>query len=300
MTPFRGSLVALITPFTSAGKIDSKTLADLVEWHITQGTDGIVCCGATGESCALTGPERLRVARICVEAAAGRIPVVVGTGTANTQESVKLTAKAQALGVDGCLIVTPYYNKPTQRGCVAHFREVASVGLPVIVYHNPPRAVVRLTLDTMREIAGIPGVVALKDSSGDIAFVEAICKTTSLSVLSGDDDLTYASILKGAVGAISVIGNVLPRGWKQMIQAALQRAPQAERLNRRYLPLAKAHFLETNPQCVKYVLAQMGRCQPALRLPLVWPTQETQDALRRILLSLALPMFSTLDRSKMS
>ncbi len=288
--PFAGSIVALVTPFTRKGAVDYKALSSLIEWQIAQGTDGIVCTGTTGESCTLSDAERIKIALHCVQIATGRIPIIAGTGTCNTDQSVRLTAKAQAVGASGCLAVTPYYNKPTQRGCLEHFRSIARVGLPVIAYHNPGRAVVRLNLDTIRALGEIPGIVAIKESSGDLEFVKKIRSITELPILSGDDDLTCGSIQNGAVGAISVIGNIIPRGWKQMIQAALSNhVERAQQLHQRYLALCKGIFLETNPQCAKYLVSQMGRCKPVLRLPLVWPTQETQDALRKIVLRLALP-----------
>jgi 4-hydroxy-tetrahydrodipicolinate synthase len=290
---FRGSLVALITPFTAKGKIDRKALEALVEWQVQEGTDGIVCCGSTGEALTLSDRERLQVAEICVKTVAGRIRVIVGSGTPDTKHSVRLTQAVQKLGAHGCLVLTPYYNRPTQRGCLEHFREVAKVGLPVIAYHNPGRTAFLFTLESVQELGEIPGVVAIKESSGNLKFVEAIRSSSKISILAGDDDLTYSMIQRGAVGAISVIGNVIPRGWKKMIQAALaEQWKQAEPLAARYMPLCKAHFLETNPQCVKYVVSQMGRCKPVVRLPLLMPTAATKSALQKILVRLALPYSS--------
>jgi len=276
---FRGSFVALITPFTTQNKIDQKALESLVEWQIAEGTDGIVCCGSTGEGSVLNRAERKRVASICVKVAAGRIPILVGTGTCDTRQSIQYTEDALNIGASGCLVITPYYNKPTQQGCLAHFAEVAKVGLPVIVYHNPPRTCIRLTLETLQALSQIPGIVALKDSNRDLDLI----RQSPLPVFSGDDDITYEILQAGGVGAISVIGNVIPRGWKQMISSS-----KGKQLAERYLPLCKAHFIETNPQCVKYVVSQMGRCQPILRLPLLLPTQETRKALIQTLVQLAL------------
>jgi len=287
---FRGSFVALVTPFFSSGRVDWKTLEDLVEWHILEGTDGIVCSGTTGESCTLSDAERKKLTEICVKTAAGRIPIIAGTGTCDTRQTIRLTEMAQRLGAAGCLVVSPYYNKPTQRGCLAHFREVAKVGLPVIAYHNPGRAVFRFTLESIQELGTIPGIVAIKDSTHDLDFIRGIRRVSNLSVFSGEDDITLEIIQAGGVGVISVIGNVIPRGWNRMVHLALSGdIVAAQKLALRYGPLCKGNFIETNPQCVKYLVSQMGKCGPTLRLPLVMPTLDTQKALKRILMEMALP-----------
>ncbi|HEY4255217.1 MAG TPA: 4-hydroxy-tetrahydrodipicolinate synthase [Chlamydiales bacterium] len=291
---FKGSLVALITPFTTKGKIDRKALETLVEWHLQEGTDGIVCSGSTGEASTLSDRERLQVAEICIKASAGRVPVIVGTGTADTLQSVRLTQAAQKVGASGCLVLTPYYNKPTQRGCLEHFRQVAKVGLPVIAYHNPGRTAFLLTLESALRLGEIPGIVAIKESSGNLQITKALRGHPQVSILAGDDDMAYSMIQEGATGVISVIGNVIPRGWKKMIDAALAKNwKQAEKLATRYMPLCKGHFLEANPQCVKYVVSQMGRCKPVFRLPLLMPLEATQKALQQLLVRLALPYSST-------
>lgn len=284
---FYGSIVALVTPFTNSLRLDRKALASLVEWHIGEKTDGIVCCGTTGEACTLSETERKAVIETCVKTAAGRIPVIAGTGTCDTRQTVRFTEEALKLGADGCLVVTPYYNKPSQRGCLAHFRETAKVGLPIIVYYNPGRAVFRFTRDTLSELGKIPGIVAFKDSGRDPALVHDLFST--LAVLSGDDDMTLDWIERGGKGVISVIGNVIPRGWGEMVRLALKQDPKAKVLFERYLPLCHGNFIETNPQCVKYLVSQMGRCRGQLRLPMVLPTKQTQTALKQILLRMALP-----------
>ena len=167
-----GSIVALVTPFTSNGRIDRKSLESLVEWHIAEKTDGIVCSGTTGEACSLSRIERKRVAEICVKASAGRIPIIVGTGTPDTRETIRLTEDASKLGASGCLVVTPYYNKPSQKGCLEHFRQVAKVGFPIIAYHNPGRAVFRFTRESLCELVKIDKVVALKDSGRDFELIQ--------------------------------------------------------------------------------------------------------------------------------
>lgn len=289
---FRGSFVALITPFNKTGGVDRKSLRELVEWHIAEGTDGIVCCGSTGESVCLTESDRKLITKICVETAAKRIPIIVGTGVSSTDLTVRYTEQVQRLGADGCLVVTPFYNKPSQRGCVLHYREVAKVGLPVIMYHNPGRAVVRLSAEGIVEICQIPNIVAVKEST-DVEHVRklrGICP--SLPVFSGEDNLTYEIIREGGVGAISVFGNVIPRGVKRLVQLALQgNWEEAKKLSDRYLPLCKALFRESNPQPVKYVVSAMGKCKPIYRLPLVLPTKQTQNELKEVMLKLALPTY---------
>lgn len=291
----RGSFVALITPFSSFGRVDCKALEALVEWQILEGTEGIVCCASTSEACTLNDAERKKITEICVKTAARRIPIITGTGTCDTRQTVRLTEAAKRLGAAGCLVVTPYYNRPTQKGCLAHFREVAKVGLPIIAYHNPTRAAFRFTLESIQELGSIANVVAIKDSTHDLDFVRGIRKISKLPIFSGEDDLALEIIQEGGIGVISVIGNVIPRGWNQMIRFALSgEMAAAKKLGSRYLPLCKAHFIETNPQCVKYVVSQMGRCCAKVRLPLVMPTLETQKTLKRVLLEMALPQYSAI------
>jgi 4-hydroxy-tetrahydrodipicolinate synthase len=281
-----GSFVALITPFTSRGRLDRKALETLVEWHIAEKTDGIICHGCTGESATLSRLEKKTVLEICVKVAASRVPIVAGSGTCDTRETVRHTEDALKLGASACLIITPYFNKPSQRGCLAHFREVAKVGLSIIAYHNPPRTIFRFSKETLYELAAIPEVVAFKDSGRDLDLIQDLFP--KIAVLSGDDDLTLQVIEQGGKGVISVIGNVIPRGWGQMVRFSLARDARAKVLFERYLPLCQGNFLETNPQCVKYLVSQMGRCQPVLRLPLQLPMPATQKTLRDILWNMAL------------
>lgn len=288
---FSGSFVALITPFTSKGRIDRKALAALVEWHIQQGTDGLVCCGTTGESCTLSRSEKKSVVETCVQVSHGRIPIIAGAGTPDTAESARLIADALRAGADGALVVTPFYVKPTQRGCLEHYRELAQVGLPIIAYHNPGRALFRFEWETIHQLGEIEGIVGFKDSSGSLDFVKTFRKVTRLPLFSGDDDLTYQTILEGGVGAISVIGNLIPKGWKRMIQLAKLGDPLGAVLARDYLPLCKANFIETNPQCIKFLASQVELCKPYWRLPLLPPTIETQEKLKRVLLRMSLPQY---------
>ena len=282
---FSGSIVALITPFTKKGKLDEGALEALVEWHIQEKTDGIVCCGSTGEACTLTRKERKRITEICVQTAEGRIPIITGTGTCNTMETKALTEDAQKAGASACLVVTPYYNKPTQLGCFEHFRSIAKVGLPMIAYHNPARAVFRFEIETIQRFEEIPQIVAIKESSHDLDFIQKIKSTTNLPILGGEDDITYEILQLGGIGSISVIGNLIPLGWRKMIHQ------KSKMLAKRYLPLCQANFFETNPQCVKYLLAQMGKCHPIFRLPLTNPSLLTQKKLDETMFKFVLPHF---------
>ena len=290
MMQFSGAYVAIVTPFSMKGRVDRKALEALVEWHIEQGTDGIVCCGCTGEGVVLTDSEKMKVAEICIQTANKRIPIVVGTGTSDTRQSAQLTEKALKLGADGCLVVTPYYNKPTQKGCILHFKEVAKVGLPVIVYHNPGRAVVRMTAETIAEISQIPNIAALKDSNHDIELVRKVRTLCRIPILSGDDDFTFGLMKEGGVGCISVIGNVIPRGWKAFIKLCLEKKWEAaERLSNFYQPPCKALFLETNPQCVKWAMKWLELGNGILRLPLIEPSERVQGEIKKEFLRLSMP-----------
>lgn len=288
---FAGSFVALITPFDRKGRLDKKTLEQLVEWHIAEGTDGVVCAATTGEGSCLSLSERKIIAEICVRVSAGRIPIIVSTGTNDTRSSVRNTEQMQKLGANGCLVVTPYYNKPTQCGCLLHFKEVAQVGLPVIVYHNPPRAAVRLTFETIVEMSQIKNIVGIKESSHDLELVRKIHKL--LPVFAGDDDITVDILREGGVGVIAVIANLLPRGWKKIVQLCLEgKWDKARFLAAMYLPLCKAIFLETNPQGIKFALSWINRCRAVIRLPMTLPAVATQLAIKKEILHLSLPQFT--------
>lgn len=283
----RGSIVALVTPFDKRGRVDFQCLEELVSWHIEQGTDALVCCGTTGEGMTLSEREKKQVVAACVAAANHKIPMIACSGSADTRRSVCLTEQMLRLGAEGCLIITPYYNKPTQKGCIGHFAEVAKVGLPVIIYNNPGRTVVKLLPETIAEIAQFPGIVAIKESGGSLEDVAKIRKLTSLPILSGDDDLTHQTLALGGFGAISVVGNILPNLWKKMIAFALEGNLDASKvIADECAPLCKALFLETNPQCVKFAMSQIGKCRSVLRLPLIPPTQTTQERIKAALLDL--------------
>lgn len=292
---FSGSFVPLITPFDAKGRLDKKRLEKLVLWHISEGTDGIVCSATTGEGPTLSDADRKNVAKVCIQTAEGRIPVIVATGINDTRTSIRYTEMAQKLGANGCLVVTPYYNKPTQRGCILHFSEIAKVGLPVILYNNPPRTAVRLAAETIVELSRIPNIVAIKESSHDLELIGKICKT--IDVFSGDDDIAFEIMKAGAVGTIATTSNLIPRGWKKMVSLCLSKKwDEAGALALRYLPLSQVLFLETNPQGPKFALSWLGRCQSILRLPMILPTEATQIEIKKALLRLALPQFNAVSK----
>lgn len=294
---FQGSYVAMATPFQTTGRIDWKRVESLVDWHVRSGTDGIVCGATTGEGPTLSDGERKKLAQVCVGVAAKRAQIIVSTGLNDTRRSVRATEEALRLGADGCLAVTPYYNKPTQRGCVLHFREMGNVGLPVIVYHNPPRTALKLTLETIQEISRLPHLAGIKDCSGDIELIRGVKKSCpEFAILSGDDDFTGPLMRAGGAGAISVIANVIPEGWSRAIHLALEgKWKAAEILFQRYMALCKAHFIETNPQGVKFSMSWLGKCLGLLRLPMVEPLEKTKRAIKTaIICSGALPQFRVL------
>ncbi|MEE2887081.1 MAG: 4-hydroxy-tetrahydrodipicolinate synthase [Planctomycetota bacterium] len=275
---FTGNIVALVTPLRN-GSLDTGAFTSLIERVIAGGASGIVPCGTTGESPTLTHQEHDDAIRLAVETAAGRVPVVAGTGSNSTAEATRLTKAAARSGADAVLSVSPYYNKPTQAGLVAHFRTVAEASdLPVVLYDIPSRCGVRLELETTIALAEHPNIQAVKIATGDVEDVCGIRQHTNLAALSGDDSLTLPMISLGGVGVISVISNLLPRRMSRLVQAALDgdfSTALAEH-NAMY-PLMKAMFVESNPAPIKAAMAKMGWLENELRLPLcpVSPTGMT-------------------------
>jgi 4-hydroxy-tetrahydrodipicolinate synthase len=268
---FRGSITALITPFRN-GKVDEKAFQDFVEWQIQQGTHGLVPCGTTGESPTLSHEEHMRVVELCVEVAKGRVPVIAGTGSNSTAEAIELTKHAKRAGADGALVVTPYYNKPTQDGMLLHFRAIAdAVEIPIVIYNIPARSVVDMTVATMAQLAKHPNIVGVKDATADL--VRPL--RTRLEIgeefvqLSGEDLTAVAFLAHGGVGCISVTSNVAPALCAQM-QAAwqLESYDDVYRIRDILMPLNDAMFVETNPAPVKFAAYMLGKCQPETRLPL--------------------------------
>lgn len=269
---FQGSIVALVTPFRNA-ELDEQAFQRLIEWHLAEGTQGFVPVGTTGESPTLTHPEHERVIELCIETVGGRVPVIAGTGSNSTAEAISLTRHAKRAGADAALVVTPYYNKPTQEGLYAHFRAIHdAVELPLIIYNIPGRSVVDMTPETMARLARLPNIVGVKDSSADIMrplLTHAACGA-EFSQLSGEDGNVVAFLAHGGHGCISVTANVAPRLCADMHRAWREGRPaEALAVHRRLLPLHQSLFCETSPGPVKYALSRLGRCTDEVRLPLV-------------------------------
>jgi 4-hydroxy-tetrahydrodipicolinate synthase len=269
---FEGVFTALVTPFRG-GAVDEAALCDLIERQIEAGVDGIVPCGSTGEAATLSHAEHRRVVEVCVAAARGRVQVLAGTGSNSTRESIELTRHARDAGADGALLISPYYNKPTQEGVVAHYAAVArETGFPLVVYNIPGRTASNVLPETLARLAEIDQVVGVKESCGDLVQVSrvvALCPE-SFTVLSGDDALTLPVIAVGGRGVISTTSNVAPRAMVQLVDAARRgELARARELHLRLLPLFDALFCETNPIPVKAALALMGRIDDEIRLPLL-------------------------------
>jgi 4-hydroxy-tetrahydrodipicolinate synthase len=269
---FRGSIVALVTPFRN-GVLDEQACHGLIEWHLAEGTHGFVPVGTTGESPTLSHPEHERVIELCIEAVGRRAPVIAGTGSNSTEEAISLTRHAKRAGADAALVVTPYYNKPTQDGLYAHYRAIHdAVDLPLIIYNIPGRCVVDMTPETMERLAKLPNIVGVKDATADIVrplLTEVACGP-EFSQLSGEDANALAFLAHGGHGCISVTANVAPRLCAQMQDAWHAGRPgEALALHRRLMPLHRALFCETSPAPTKYALSRLGRCTAEVRLPMV-------------------------------
>jgi 4-hydroxy-tetrahydrodipicolinate synthase len=280
---FKGSLVALITPFRD-GVVDETAFQDFVDWQIKQGTHGLVPCGTTGESPTLSHKEHKRVVELCIEAAAGRVPVIAGTGSNSTQEAIALTRHAKEAGADGALVVTPYYNKPTQEGLYQHYRAIAeAVDIPIVIYNIPPRSVIDMTVETMARIAKLPNIVGVKDATNDLTrpVKTRLAIGPEFCLLSGEDGTAPAYLAQGGHGCISVTANVAPRLCADM-QESWQRGDLATmaKLRDALMPLHDALFLETSPAPVKYAASLLGKSTPDVRLPLVPCSPPTQQRVR--------------------
>ncbi|MBI1797915.1 MAG: 4-hydroxy-tetrahydrodipicolinate synthase [Candidatus Eisenbacteria bacterium] len=267
---FDGMTVAMVTPFRK-GAVDLEATGRLIDFLIEGGTECIVISGSTGEAATCTVDERRALWRFAKERARGRVPLVAGTGTNNTAESIALTRMAEELGLDGAMIVTPFYNKPTPKGQIAHFTTVAkSTRLPLILYNVPGRTATNTMPETFEQVQGITNIVAVKEASGSLDQASAIRARTSLTLLSGDDSLTLPMIAVGASGIISVAGNAAPRAMRTLTDhARAGRLAEAEQSHRTLLPLFRALFVESNPGPVKFLLSAMGLIENELRLPLV-------------------------------
>ncbi|HET8721484.1 MAG TPA: 4-hydroxy-tetrahydrodipicolinate synthase [Nitrospira sp.] len=288
---FSGSLVAIVTPFRN-GKVDERALADLIEWQIANGTDGIVPCGTTGESATLTHEEHHRVVRLTVEVVNRRVPVIAGTGSNSTDEAISLTRHAKQAGAEAALLITPYYNKPTQEGLYRHYKAVAeAVDLPLVLYNIPGRTGVNMLPATVARLAVMKNVVGIKEGSGSVQQASEIAQTCGdrLTVLSGDDALTLPMMAVGAKGVITVTANVVPKEMAQLTASFLAgRLDEARRIHFALSPLFAALFYETNPIPVKEALGMMGKIEPELRLPLCAMGADNRNQLAKVLKDLRL------------
>jgi 4-hydroxy-tetrahydrodipicolinate synthase len=279
-----GSLVAIVTPMHEDGRLDMARFRELIDWHVAEGTDGIVVVGTTGESPTVDFDEHKELIRVAVDHAKGRIPIVAGTGGNSTAEAVELTESAKKAGATACLSVVPYYNKPTQEGLYRHFRKVAeSVDLPMILYNVPGRTVADLGNDTAMRLAQVPGIIGIKDATANIERGTDLVKRAprGFAVYSGEDATALALILLGGQGVISVTANVAPRLMHEMCAAALVGdVKKARDINLRLLGLHQKLFVEANPIPAKWALAQMGRIEPGLRLPLTPLAERFHEAVR--------------------
>src|SRR5215469_13801884 len=280
---FKGSLVALITPFRNH-ELDETAFQDHVAWQVGQGTHGLVPCGTTGESPALHNDEHKRLIALCAEVAKGRAPVVAGTGTNSTHHTIELTREAKAAGADAALIVCPYYNKPTQEGLYQHFKAVHdAVDLPIVIYNIPGRSSVDMSNATMARLAKLPRIIGVKDATNDLTrpLKMRVEIGNDFSLLSGEDGTAVAYLAQAGDGCISVTANVAPALCSEMHEA-WQKGDVAtvRKINERLIPLHDALFVETSPAPVKYAASLLGRCTPDVRLPLRETTPATQEKVR--------------------
>lgn len=287
---FKGSIPALVTPFTREGEVDFSAFDALMQWHLDAGTDAIVLCGVTGEAPTLTLEEHKKIIARGVKWAKGNIPIIAGTGCASTHLTMQQTETAQQAGADACLVIVPYCNRPTPQGCFCHFQAVSSIGLPMIVYHHPSRTNVKLPLTDLIDILRLPHVIGIKEGSADLAYTTELIARTDVSVFCGDDILTPAMMGLGARGVISIVANVIPKEWKSICALFLNGDfEQGRLLFQHHQKLIEAMIIEINPQCVKYALSLLQKCQPFLRLPLVEPQvaskKKIEDAMQEYLQS---------------
>jgi 4-hydroxy-tetrahydrodipicolinate synthase len=289
---FTGTGTALVTPFRGDGSLDEATFQALIKRQIDAGVDFLVPCGTTGESPTLTHEEHLRVVEITVELAKGKVSVLAGAGGYNTSEVIALARELAALGADGILSVTPYYNRPTQEGLFQHYRAIAeAVSLPIILYSVQGRTGVNIEPATVKWLAEIENIVGIKEASGNVAQMAAILNAVpeDFIVLSGDDAITLAVISLGGRGVISVVSNEIPGEMSRLTRLALEGDfPGARAIHRRYHPLMEINFVESNPIPVKAAMVEMGLLEPAWRLPLVPPKAENLARIRAVLESLGL------------
>jgi 4-hydroxy-tetrahydrodipicolinate synthase len=280
-----GSMVALVTPMDAQGRLDWDSLSKLVDFHLQNGTHAIVAVGTTGESATLDVNEHIEVIRFVVKQVAGRIPVIAGTGANSTREAIELTTNAKTAGADACLLVTPYYNKPTQEGLYKHFKAIAeAVDIPQILYNVPGRTACDMQADTVIRLSTVKNIIGIKEATGDLSRAKAILDGVSedFLVISGDDPTAVELILMGGKGNISVTANVAPRAMADLCNAALKGdAVTARAIHEKLMPLNKTLFIESNPIPVKWALHEMGLMPDGIRLPLTWLSTACHEPLRQ-------------------
>jgi 4-hydroxy-tetrahydrodipicolinate synthase len=288
---FKGSIVAIVTPFKK-GKVDEKAFGDLIEWHISQDTRGIVPCGTTGESATLDYKEHYRVIDITIEIVNKKIPVIAGTGANATDETIMITKQAKKSGADAALLVSPYYNKPTQEGLYRHYKAVAeAVDIPIVLYNVPGRTAVNILPTTVARLAEIKNIVAIKEASGDMKQVSEVIRLCGdkIFVLSGDDFTTLPLLALGGKGVISVSANVAPKDVSTMCSLWMKGQHDGARaIHYKLEPLNAAMFIETNPIPVKTALAMMGKIKEEFRLPLCEMSAANKEKLKKVLIDLKL------------
>ncbi len=288
---FKGSNVALVTPF-KGDILDEETYIKIINFHLENGTNGLVPAGTTGESPTLSHKEHEKVIELCIQEAKGKIPVIAGTGSNSTTEAISLTEHAEKAGADGALIVTPYYNKPTQEGLYQHYKAINDkCGIPIIIYNIPGRSVIDMTVDTMARLYELNNIVGVKDATGDLNRVDETFKKigTEFIQLTGEDGLAYEYNKKGGVGCISVTANIAPKMCSDMQKFSKSQdkdeQKKAEEIDKKLQPVHKSLFIESNPSPVKYAAKLIGLCDDNVRLPLVTVLDETKDKVKKALIS---------------
>ena len=280
---YRGSICALITPFRD-GDVDERAFRELVDWQIQEGTDGLVPVGTTGESPTLSHEEHKRVVELCVDVADKRVPIIAGAGSNSTSEAIQLTEHAKMTGADAALVVTPYYNKPTQEGLFRHFEAINAVGLPIIIYNIPGRSVIDMSTDTMGRCAELQNIIGVKDATAAVgrATEQKLACGDAFCQLSGEDVTQLGFLAQGGVGCISVTANVAPKLMSEMHSSwHAGKIEEAQTINERLTPLHTDLFCESNPGPVKYGASLLGKCAEELRLPLVPITEASRGKVER-------------------
>jgi 4-hydroxy-tetrahydrodipicolinate synthase len=288
---FKGSNVALVTPF-KGDSLDEETYIKIINFHLENGTNGLVPAGTTGESPTLSHKEHEKVIELCIKEAKGKIPVIAGTGSNSTVEAISLTKHAETAGADGALIVTPYYNKPTQEGLYAHYKAINdSCGIPIIIYNIPGRSVIDMSVDTMARLFELKNIVGVKDATGDLSRVDETFKKigNEFIQLTGEDGLAFEYNKRGGVGCISVTANIAPKMCSEMQKFSKSNNKDelkiAEEIDNKLQPVHKSLFIESNPSPVKYAAKLIGLCDDKVRLPLVKVLDKTKSEVKKALLS---------------